>query len=565
MPNYFIQAQTGHFNPMSFDEMVKPLQMYKEYYEQNEEKLTELQAQAKLWEDIANSELDSEYADKYNQYAQSLYDAANKMSNGMSYNLRNQIRDLRGQSAMMKQIENAYTLRAKDIDAYNELMLKDPSRIGATNPRNIKLNEYFGGPVQMNYGVSGDRLNLLGASQSYNMNDTSVLDTEINIVDQMQMNGYSMDEIMNFLEQNDSALYKMAENIMAGDNMPFRKGTSEYNQALIQTVNGIASGINKRKAELAALAAKGKSSGSGSNEADIFGGYNQSIGGNIGIQNKIEIDDKTASGKLLNSIRKGDNTNYYEGQDGELLSSKIAQLQSELNQDPTDVSKKVDLEKEKQRLKELSDELLNNGVPGRNDYERYYNFVNFYTNANQMNNEYVLPTGNTTEIEKLNKLYKEKYANSIKSLKYYDEDGDIQEIDSDSNKKEKDKIIKDGSIRFTTQGIAIQYDGKYYFINSDDNKSNEFDRNIQALNSSLLTINGQNDLYNNAKESQGGYKIGVSDIRCTVDGDNFVFLRDTGNGVQVLGSVKRYDAHGAMEMLLRLTYSTAAYDLLNIK
>ena len=60
MPNYFIQAQTGHFNPMSFDDMVKPLNMYKQYYEQNEEKLTELQAQAKLWEDIANSELDAE-------------------------------------------------------------------------------------------------------------------------------------------------------------------------------------------------------------------------------------------------------------------------------------------------------------------------------------------------------------------------------------------------------------------------------------------------------------------------------------------------------------------------
>ena len=108
MPNYFIQAQTGHFNPMSFDDMVKPLNMYKQYYEQNEEKLTELQAQAKLWEDIANSELDAEYADKYNSYAQSLEDAAQQLSNGMSYNLRKQVQDLRAQSAMVNQIENAY-------------------------------------------------------------------------------------------------------------------------------------------------------------------------------------------------------------------------------------------------------------------------------------------------------------------------------------------------------------------------------------------------------------------------------------------------------------------------
>ena len=154
MPNYYIQAKRGTFNPFSFDEYVKPLNMYKEYYEKNEEAITDMQEQANLWKNIMESEKDSKLADKYNTYVNNLNNATQQLKNGMSYNLRNQIQQLRGQSAMVKQIENAYNLRAKDIDAYNELMIKDPSRIGADDPTTRGLDMYLNGPVKNNYGVS---------------------------------------------------------------------------------------------------------------------------------------------------------------------------------------------------------------------------------------------------------------------------------------------------------------------------------------------------------------------------------------------------------------------------
>ena len=548
MPNYFIQAQTGHFNPMSFDDMVKPLNMYKQYYEQNEEKLTELQAQAKLWEDIANSELDAEYADKYNNYAQSLDDAAQQLSNGMSYNLRKQVQDLRAQSAMVSQIENAYALRAKDIDAYNKMMYEDPSRIGATNPRNIRLNEYFGGPIQMNYGVSGDRLNKLGALQSYNMADTSAIETELSIVDQLQTNGQDINSIMNFLEDNNSMVYKMAENIMAGDNMPFQKGTTEYNEALLQTINGIASGVQQKNMELAKLASKGKSS---SGDFASEGNYDSSFTSNIGWSNDVSYDEKSYAGSIINDAKNNESKNYYAGENGKLVSDKLIQLQQNPNSNPAEILKEQD------RLDGINKNLLEYGVPGNTEYERYENFVNFYGNASQMDNKAILPTNSPELMNKLNTVYKTVYSNSISSLKYFDEDGDIQEVE---NSKEIKDIKDNGSFRFTTNGCAIERNGKYYYIVSDNDKINEFDNSIQALNKNLLTIDGQNELYNACKDNVA--KLGNTNIYCKSEGDNFYFQRSIGNGnFENLGYIKRFDAVAAMDFLLKAAYYAGFNDI----
>lgn len=584
MPNYFIQAQTGHFNPMSFDEMVKPLNMYKQYYEQNEEKLTELQAQAKLWEDIANSELDAEYADKYNSYAQSLEDAAQQLSNGMSYNLRKQIQDLRAQSAMVNQIENAYALRAKDIDTYNKMMYEDPSRIGATNPRNIKLNEYFGGPIQMNYGVSGDRLNKLGVLQSYNMADTSGIETELSIIDQMQYNGQSIDSILNFLDDNKSMIYKMAENIMAGDNLPFNKGTKEYNEALLQTINGIASGVKQRNAELAKYSKKG--SGNGNDDWTLDSAYANSQSSNINMPNYISFDEDTALGTLLKEVQDNDNIKYLSSQDdpNKLTSTKLMQLEErkkqleeeDLTTGPFDSIRYKgvinDINREKERLAEIDNQMQLNGIPGTTAEERYNNFINFYSMGNKMDNAGWIATKNSEIINKLNNLYKEK-SNLIYELSYYDEDGDLQSLNMNDNKKEMQTILKDGSYRYTTNGMAIIYNNKAYMIASNDNKIKEYNRDMQALNATLLSIDGQNNLYQTCVQ-QGAYygtgvpvQIGNSDYYCYLsnDGSGFFFIRIDGNNVEQIGSVKRFDVNAAMDFLNNLAIGASNDDVLNIK
>lgn len=586
MPNYYIQARTGTFNPMSFDEMVKPLDRYKEYYEQNEEAISEMKALSNMWKDIANSELDSEYADKYNQYSENLDNAAQQLSNGMSYNLRNQIQNLRSQSAMVKQIENAYNLRAKDIDAYNELMLQDPSRIGATNPRNIKLNEYFGGPVKMNYGVSGDRLNKLGASQSYNMADTSAIQTELSIIDQMQVNGYDINSIMDFLESNNSMVYKMAENIMAGDNMPFNKGSREYDEALLQTINGIANGVQLRQAELAKAKASKKGNSEGDDDWDLNKDVMDGLSSSIGIPNYVSYDKDSRSGALIQEMLNDKGIQYKSAQDDptRLVSSKLLQLQEQVRQMEENGTKDnwfsgyqgklTEIQQEKQRLEDIENEFKLNGIPGETAEEKYRNYVQFYVDANRMDNKAILSTGNSTDIEKLNKLYKEKYKDSTTGLKYY-EDGKWKDVDSET---EKQKILKDGTFRYTTKGMAIMYNGKdgnrVYMLKSYDDKTNEFNRDIDALNNTLLTMDGQNALYQKCVQV-GAYlnsdnlpvQVGNSDIYCYLssDGNRYVFMRTDGTNYENIGSILRYDANAAMDFLRNITFAVGKNDLLNVK
>ena len=248
MPNYYIQARRSTFNPFSFDEYVKPLNMYKEYYEKNEEALTDMQAQANLWQNIMESETDSKLADKYKTYVNNLNNATQQLKNGMSYNLRNQIQQLRGQSAMVKQIENAYNLRAKDIDAYNELMIKDPSRIGADDPTSRGLDMYLNGPVKNNYGVSGDRLYALGNARAKAM--SAQRDKYGNAVEALgkqyfmlkHSTGFSDKEITELLKNKNSELFNEIDRIIQQEGTPLNNA-NDLNTAETYILNGMLSGF----------------------------------------------------------------------------------------------------------------------------------------------------------------------------------------------------------------------------------------------------------------------------------------------------------------------------------
>ena len=248
MPNYYIQATRGHFNPLSFDELVKPLNMYKEYYDENEKAITEMRSQADLWDEIMKSEGDTDLANKYNQYSQGLNDAAQQLSNGMSYNLRKQIQDLRAKSAMVKQIENAYTLRAKDIDTYNELMIKDPSRIGAFDPSQRRLQEYMQGPVTNEYGVSGDRLYSLGNARAKAMSaQKDVFEKPASVLGKQyfelkEKTGYSDEEITQMLKEHNPEIFNEIDRIIQQEGTSLNNA-SDLNRAETYVLNGMLSGF----------------------------------------------------------------------------------------------------------------------------------------------------------------------------------------------------------------------------------------------------------------------------------------------------------------------------------
>ena len=68
------------FNPVTFDEMLKPHQMYTEAYNQQQGVVNDLDTKASVWEKLAASEKDKDTYDRYKEYENTLRAMAEEMS-----------------------------------------------------------------------------------------------------------------------------------------------------------------------------------------------------------------------------------------------------------------------------------------------------------------------------------------------------------------------------------------------------------------------------------------------------------------------------------------------------
>lgn len=76
------------FRPFTFDEMVKPLALYKQEYDKVEQDYSDLTAQTEMWKDIANQTNSPEAYAMYNRYSQDLAHITESFSKGMNLNNR---------------------------------------------------------------------------------------------------------------------------------------------------------------------------------------------------------------------------------------------------------------------------------------------------------------------------------------------------------------------------------------------------------------------------------------------------------------------------------------------
>ncbi len=92
MANYFVI--NNKFKPYSFDELIKPYQMYGEEYRRQEAAIDSLLAEASSLEDLSPT-LDKAEYNKYNEWKNSLKQVSDSLSsNGLSHQTRNAIRNL---------------------------------------------------------------------------------------------------------------------------------------------------------------------------------------------------------------------------------------------------------------------------------------------------------------------------------------------------------------------------------------------------------------------------------------------------------------------------------------
>lgn len=146
MANYSI-VSNARFTPFSFDEMVKPFQMYGEYYAQQEQLASSLAEQAAEWGQKANETTDPITYQKYKSFEADLNKQSDRLlRQGLTPGLRADLQRMRKRYATeINPIKDAYNWRLQQIQQQAEGRAK--GIVYAGDAATTSLDEYIANPT----------------------------------------------------------------------------------------------------------------------------------------------------------------------------------------------------------------------------------------------------------------------------------------------------------------------------------------------------------------------------------------------------------------------------------
>jgi len=148
MPNYTLVADTT-FENRSFDDLIRPFQMYTEVYNQMADSINELDTKASVWEGMANEQSDPVAYAQYKRYADELRTQAKLIAtNGTSPSTRQDVLNLRRRYASeIAPIENAYTTRKEQAAEQRKALNADPTLLLSRRADATSLDDYLANPT----------------------------------------------------------------------------------------------------------------------------------------------------------------------------------------------------------------------------------------------------------------------------------------------------------------------------------------------------------------------------------------------------------------------------------
>lgn len=148
---------TSKFKPFTFDEMVKPLQMYKEAYDKVEEQYADLSTQTEMWRDIANKTNSPEAYEMFRRYADQLQAVTDDFATGMTLQNRSQLMNMkRRYAAEIIPIQKAKEAYDKMVETREKISSADDSAIFVNHYNSI--DDFLHGGTADNTYVSGNKL-----------------------------------------------------------------------------------------------------------------------------------------------------------------------------------------------------------------------------------------------------------------------------------------------------------------------------------------------------------------------------------------------------------------------
>ena len=136
------------FKPYTFDELLKPVQLYGEEYARQEAALGELQTKADMWKNIVNETNDPKAYEMYESYMQGIEDITNSLMEGLSPATRKGVLNMTKRYASeIVPIENAYKRRQELIDEQRKALANDDSLLFSTDASMLSLDTLIDNPA----------------------------------------------------------------------------------------------------------------------------------------------------------------------------------------------------------------------------------------------------------------------------------------------------------------------------------------------------------------------------------------------------------------------------------
>ena len=241
------------FNPLSFDEMAKPLIMYKQEADKLEEEMNKYEEQGDVIGSLINPTSDIEANKLYTTFKNNAISATNDFyNNGLNSNTRKNLLNLkRNYAENMTKIQAAYSAREAERKLQTEMRAKDPTIMFSRNANYESLDSYLTGKQPTSIPVSGDYLyqqGLRAGAAASSRQDISVEAKKAlgNTYWQLKTEeGFTDTEALNYME-NDPMFGTIISTIKAGSNID-KLSPADQEIASKSIINGFLTGMTDKQ------------------------------------------------------------------------------------------------------------------------------------------------------------------------------------------------------------------------------------------------------------------------------------------------------------------------------
>lgn len=238
------------FNPLSFDEMAKPLMMYKQEADKIETAINDYTEKGDVIGSLINPQQDIQASNIYNKFRNEAQLATdNFYNNGLNPDIRKQLLNLRRSYAdNMTKIQAAYTAREKERTMQNELKAKDLTIMFSRDANYESLDSYLMGEQPTYKSVSGDYLYKLGLQAGKSASTRQDLTVEArkaleNTYWELKQNqGFTDSQALEYMKNTNPMFNSIVSNIRNGSNID-SLNPNDQERANSAILNGILSGL----------------------------------------------------------------------------------------------------------------------------------------------------------------------------------------------------------------------------------------------------------------------------------------------------------------------------------